>query len=364
MYKWYERSKRCYVYLSDIPCRTLDITRQEVPLDSFLSSRWFTRGWTLQELLAPRTLVFFSANGDLLGYRSTFSEGISHQTQIPRELVENRRPAGSYSVESIIRWIENRKTKREEDAAYSLLGILGVQMPLIYGEGRKRAFARLRLESYRSRHPNPLPEVVERLRKIARWTVCQELVQLGHCIYQILTSAKEHQIQPSTCNSVSRVSAKAFRTSSLLLKDFQLAFLGTFWNALTGRIRELLTKDFILACQCRTHDLYCTRCSGVRILCQILWWLGCSGIRSDSFISMRLSLAFPCCFATECYAAEASGISKKLHLFQWNERMTILGSDSHSNISLESKSALSRSCYIYRDTFFRQQLLDLNSYRQ
>ena len=229
----------CYVYLSDIPSSTLDITRQEVPVDPFLASRWFTRGWTLQELLAPRDLVFFSADCNRIGHRETFTDGIARQTKIPREIIENRRSAGMYGVESIIRWTEHRETKREEDASYSLLGVLGVQMPLIYGEGKKKAFARLRLESYRSRCPNPLADELELWRNLARRMVCQQLVQFEHCVYAILTNATEHQVQSSPCKTVSRASAEGSRTTSLLLGDIQLSFLDTFWNALTVWIREL-----------------------------------------------------------------------------------------------------------------------------
>ena len=151
MYKWYHDSAVCYVYLSDVPCRILDTTNQEIPVDSFLSSRWFTRGWTFQELLAPRVLVFFSANGDEIGDRKHFAESIARQTQIPRNVIENSRAAWRYNAESVIRWTMHRKTKREEDAAYSILGVLGVQMPLIYGEGKTKAFTRLRHEIDRYR---------------------------------------------------------------------------------------------------------------------------------------------------------------------------------------------------------------------
>jgi len=174
MYKWYHDSAICYVYLSDVPCRILDSTRQEVPADSFLSSRWFTRGWTFQELLAPRVLVFFSADGEKIGDRNVFSDGIARQTQIPRNVIENSRKAWIFNAESVIRWTLHRKTKREEDAAYSLLGVLGVQMPLIYGEGKTRAFTRLRNEIDHSRfqrrlHSVAAPRMLELAGKTAVW---------------------------------------------------------------------------------------------------------------------------------------------------------------------------------------------------
>ena len=141
-------------------------------MDLFLSSRWFTRGWTFQELLAPRILVFFSADGEKIGHRNVFSDGIARQTRIPRNVIENSRVAWRYNAESVIRWTMHRKTKREEYAAYSLLGVLGVQMPLIYGEGKTKAFNRLRHEINRSRfqrdlHRAGVPRMLELAGEVA-----------------------------------------------------------------------------------------------------------------------------------------------------------------------------------------------------
>jgi len=191
MYKWYHNARVCYVYLSDIPCCTWSTTREEDAEHSFLSSRWFTRGWTFQELLAPRKLLFFSADGAVIGDRASFTECIARKTQIPRSVLERSDNARKFNAQSRIRWTMHRKTKREEDAAYCLLGFFGVQMPLIYGEGRKKAFDRLRNEIDRSRHPYLWPNFLEDLQAKFRWMVCQQSTQHGHCI-PILTSATEH----------------------------------------------------------------------------------------------------------------------------------------------------------------------------
>ncbi|CAN9246719.1 unnamed protein product [Alternaria alternata] len=134
MYAWHKGSTKCYVYLSDVPCRILDVTRQEIPVDTFLSSRWFTRDWTFQELLAPETLVFFAADGTELGDKANFLEGIARQTHIPIDVLQDSNYAANYNIEKRIDWTMHRRTKREEDAAYCLLGFFGVQMPLICGE--------------------------------------------------------------------------------------------------------------------------------------------------------------------------------------------------------------------------------------
>ena len=173
MYAWYKGSTKCYVYLSDVPCRILDIIRQEIPVDTFLSSRWFTRGWTFQELLAPETLVFFAADGTELGDRASFLEGIARQTHIPIDVLQDNNYAVNYNVEKRIDWTMHRRTKREEDAAYCLLGFFGVQMPLIYGEGRARAFARLRTEIKRHRFQKNLLTVVSFMRFFYDGVVCQ-----------------------------------------------------------------------------------------------------------------------------------------------------------------------------------------------
>jgi hypothetical protein len=173
MYAWYKGSTKCYVYLSDIPCRILDITRQEIPVDTFLSSRWFTRGWTFQELLAPETLVFFAADGTELGDKANFLEGIARQTHIPIDVLQDSNYAANYNIEKRIYWTIHRRTKREEDAAYCLLGFFGVQMPLIYGEGRARAFARLRTEIKRHRFQQNLLAVVSFMKFLYDGVVSQ-----------------------------------------------------------------------------------------------------------------------------------------------------------------------------------------------
>ncbi|KAJ4301787.1 hypothetical protein N0V90_003881 [Kalmusia sp. IMI 367209] len=109
---------------------------------AFSQSRWFTRGWTLQELIAPASVEFFSVEGERLGDKYSLVQEISAITGIPIQALQGR-PLNSFSVKERMSWAERRETKREEDAAYSLLGLFDVHMPLIYGEGREKAFMRL-----------------------------------------------------------------------------------------------------------------------------------------------------------------------------------------------------------------------------
>ncbi|EKJ71630.1 hypothetical protein FPSE_08076 [Fusarium pseudograminearum CS3096] len=149
MYAWYRDADRCYVYLWDITLDTSsleDITHQTPPIhlweSAFRRSRWFTRGWTLQELLAPQSVEFFTKEGICLGDKSSLESIIHQVTGIPVAALRGT-SLTSFSIEERLRWTENRQTKRKEDKAYCLLGIFGVLMNHRYGEGDK-AFERLR----------------------------------------------------------------------------------------------------------------------------------------------------------------------------------------------------------------------------
>lgn len=113
--------------------------------EQFASSRWFTRGWTLQELLAPSSVVFYLQDWTMYGTKSSFRDEISRITGIPAVTTTNPDSLSSFSVAQRISWGSNRQTTRLEDLSYCLLGILGVHMPLLYGEGA-RAFIRLQEE--------------------------------------------------------------------------------------------------------------------------------------------------------------------------------------------------------------------------
>jgi hypothetical protein len=146
MFRWYRGAAKCYVFLSDIPRTTADSEDRshQLPWESaFRTSRWFTRGWTLQELIAPTSVEFFSEDRELLGDKASLERYICEITKIPSKALQGR-PLSEFSVIERMSWAETRQTTREEDMAYSLLGIFDVYMPLIYSEGRENAIARLR----------------------------------------------------------------------------------------------------------------------------------------------------------------------------------------------------------------------------
>ena len=139
MYRWYGEAVKCYVYLSDV-------STDYHPWDrAFSESRWFQRGWTLQELLAPSSVEFFSRDGQRLGDKGTLESQISRITGIASPALQGT-PMAQFSVEERISWAADRRTTKEEDKAYSLLGIFEVHMPLIYGEGERNAYRRLKEE--------------------------------------------------------------------------------------------------------------------------------------------------------------------------------------------------------------------------
>lgn len=139
MYRWYERAKICYVLLAD-----LDISDSDFEAD-FPKCKWFTRGWCLQELLAPWNLHFFDRHWSFIGSKAALKSFISKITLIPEVVLVDGRHIKYLPVAQKMSWAANRETTRMEDMAYSLLGIFDVNMPMLYGEG-SRAFSRLQEE--------------------------------------------------------------------------------------------------------------------------------------------------------------------------------------------------------------------------
>nr|OQO32608.1 hypothetical protein B0A51_00172 [Rachicladosporium sp. CCFEE 5018] len=171
MWKWYSFSGRCYAFLEDcslelpLPkiCKTPDFGLQDGPrsafdvggewkktlshhelsqIDAFAASRWFTRGWTLQELLAPKEVLFYTKRRELIGKKSEMAALIAHSSGIAEAYIKKPQRLYEASVAQRMSWAACRTTSREEDRAYCLLGIFDIAMPLLYGEGG-RAFMRL-----------------------------------------------------------------------------------------------------------------------------------------------------------------------------------------------------------------------------
>ncbi|KAI1322083.1 HET-domain-containing protein [Xylariaceae sp. FL0255] len=151
MFLWYRKSTRCYVYLTDVvlpsdagPSKALSVA------SDLKESRSFTRGWTLQELLAPRKVLFFDHNWELIGDKEDedMLDLLSAITGIYPKFLTGRSEITDASVSERMSWMSYRQTSREEDIAYAMLGIFEINMPLLYGEGTA-AFIRLQEEIIR-----------------------------------------------------------------------------------------------------------------------------------------------------------------------------------------------------------------------
>ncbi|KIM67914.1 hypothetical protein SCLCIDRAFT_60339, partial [Scleroderma citrinum Foug A] len=137
MYRWYENAKVCYAYLHDVPDPW------------FPTTKWFSRGWTLQELIAPDNVQFFNKDWQCIGDKRTLAPTLQNITGVPEHILVDGLHGNRPCVAQIMSWAARRKTTRVEDRAYSLMGLLGVNMPMLYGEGKK-AFHRLQLEIIRA----------------------------------------------------------------------------------------------------------------------------------------------------------------------------------------------------------------------
>lgn len=146
MFNWYRKAAECYAYLPDVHSE-----RTETAMAELRRSEWFRRGWTLQELIAPSTVIFCTSSWRVIGDKRSTAHNhglasiIKKATGVPRVVLRHPDKLWSFSVAERMSWASNRTTSRVEDTAYCLLGLFGVNMPLLYGEGHN-AFLRLQRE--------------------------------------------------------------------------------------------------------------------------------------------------------------------------------------------------------------------------
>jgi hypothetical protein len=148
MYQWYAGAGVCYAYLFDL---------SPTSETNFKNSKWFTRGWTLQEFVAPQNVAFYDVDWTLIGFKSEESgfklrnerpdivPEVSRATSIDQTVLLNPDSIRSQTVAQRMSWLAGRQTTRVEDMAYCMLGLFDINMPLLYGEGMK-AFTRLQEE--------------------------------------------------------------------------------------------------------------------------------------------------------------------------------------------------------------------------
>ena len=146
MYRWYKNSRVCYAYLHDISDSSFPIEPNTTAYPSFGGwPEWFSRGWTLQEMIASRNLRFFNKYWQPIGDKKTLAPTLSNITRVPQNVLIDGLSGNRPCVAQIMSWAANRTTTRVEDRAYSLMGLLDVNMSTLYGEGKK-AFHRLQLK--------------------------------------------------------------------------------------------------------------------------------------------------------------------------------------------------------------------------
>ena len=150
MYRWYENAQVCYAYLHDVPGSSFPTASDNERYPDFSGwPEWFSRGWTLQELIAPNDVQFLNKNWQSIGDKRTLAPTLAAITGVSEHILIHGLGGNRPCVAQIVSWAAHRKTTRVEDRAYSLMGLLDVNMPMLYGEGKK-AFRRLQLEIIRA----------------------------------------------------------------------------------------------------------------------------------------------------------------------------------------------------------------------
>jgi WD40 repeat protein len=213
MFHWYRDAAKCYVYLSDVPRITSNTNKElsYLPWElSFRESRWFTRGWTLQELIAPTKVEFFSVKGEKIGDKESLEQQIHQITRISVQALRGHRLC-DFSVDERLSWTTSRETTRQEDMAYCLLGLFDVHMPHIYGEGGAHAFRRLL-------------NLIDKRKPPRKWEE-----PTSDALLQTLRAHTD------------RVNSVAFSSDGTTIGSASWDGTIKIWNVLSGQLRQTLT---------------------------------------------------------------------------------------------------------------------------
>ena len=154
MFNWYGQARICYVHLGDVESSREGDGRVDkedclAKNSSFRTSRWFTRGWTLQEMIAPVDVRFYSKDWIEIGRKREMTDLLREITKVSEDILVHPHALKNVHASQKMYWASGRETTREEDRAYSLLGLFGINMPILYGEG-SYAFKRLQQEIIQS----------------------------------------------------------------------------------------------------------------------------------------------------------------------------------------------------------------------
>ena len=234
MFVWYRDARVCYVYLEDVPYDDYHVRKLDYRREMLENAKWFTRGWTLQELLAPSNVKLYgrewAQNPNLIrswpqskpecriGDKASLGATLSQITGIDADILDGTRPINHASVAQRMSWASARLTTRLEDQAYCLMGIFDVNMPLLYGE-RHKAFYRLQEEIMKQDDDQSL----------FAWTVDDPDASKGHGLLADSPGAfaRSGRIKPyhSIANTIPRsISSKGVSLALSLLHEIESQF--------------------------------------------------------------------------------------------------------------------------------------------
>ena len=256
MFKWYRDAQICYTFLADVPSDedvrgvgprspTAAYSRNSEgqKRSKFQKSRWFRRSWTLQELIAPRMLVFLSKDWKGLGTKESLADLVEEITHIDRDILTHKKALADESVAGRMKWAAEREATRVEDEAYSLLGIFGITMPTLYGEGR-HAFQRLQ------------EEILQRIpdRTLFAWGESRLLSQVsptGPIRVSLPTSpfASSPRSFRWLQGKISSLSHEDFKSLGLQAEEYTLTPHG-----IRAKLSFISLKDWVPALSIVTHD--------------------------------------------------------------------------------------------------------------
>jgi hypothetical protein len=225
MFHWYKQAVRCYVYMSDV---SYTKSREPIHNMTFENSQWFARGWTLQELLAPASVVFYSQEETLIGDKRLLEERIHQITKIPVRALRGSSSLSTFSVDERFKWTSGRETTRPEDMAYCLLGIFDVWMTPVYADGDPE---RLRSKA-----------IKELKSKIEKEEVVEDVIVIGGASWSDLSALADYRLreldieiqkytdwllqqgQPPTEDRLGRMSADAGLRMREMLRKFGVGY--------------------------------------------------------------------------------------------------------------------------------------------
>ena len=246
MFSWYVLAEVCYVYLEDVPSED-DIHEKD---SAFRKARWHTRGWTLQELLAPAFMIFMSKEWERIGTKRELVSLLSDISGIQEQYLVRESAFLHAPIAVRMSWASIRNTTRLEDEAYCLFGLFNVNMPTIYGEGRQ-AFQRLQQEIVKQSLDTTLfawgtihtfiPDVIAPISLEAMWEGFHTATHTERCLFAL---------SPRSFSGMDRV----YYTPELQRHEVLQPYLEHQWPEETVRLVILRVRVYLpLTCSLETQ---------------------------------------------------------------------------------------------------------------